>query len=232
MNKNVNLKLEDRDTLHLKVCNILRKAILQGDFEPGERLIQEELASALDVSRMPVREALRKLETEGLIELIPHRGAIVKPLNVEDVDEIYTLRATLEGLAVRKSVGRMTAEDIEKLENLVDRMKSAGDAEQFVKINIEYHRLLMKHCIWKRLLSFIETLWNGFPQQTPHMLSGQVNLSNREHDEILQAVKEKDPDKAARLVSSHIQRTGKLLIENIHQSKGEQKSLLQRLKDQ
>jgi DNA-binding GntR family transcriptional regulator len=232
MNKNVNLKLEDRDTLHLKVCNVLRKAILQGDFEPGERLIQEELASALGVSRMPVREALRKLETEGLIELVPHRGAIVKPLHVEDVEEIYTLRAKLEKLAVSKSVGKTNQEDIQKLEYLVDEMKEADEAEEFVNANIEYHRMLMKHCPWNRLLSFIETLWNGFPQQTPHMLPGQVDLSNQEHDKILQAVKDGDADKAANLVSNHIQRTGKSLIESIRKSKGEHRSLLQKIGDQ
>jgi len=232
MNKNLDLKLEDRDTLHLKVCNVLRKAILQGDFEPGERLIQEELAKALDVSRMPVREALRKLETEGLIELVPHRGAIVKPFNVQDIEEIYTLRAELESLAVSKSVGSIKQEDIQKLENLTKQMKKSIEAEEFVEANIEYHRMLMKHCSWKRLLSFIETLWNGFPQQTPHMLAGQVDLSNQEHDEILNAVKDGDADRAASLLADHIKRTGKSLIESIHKSKGEPRSLLQKIEDQ
>lgn len=232
MNKNVNLKLEDRDTLHLKVCNVLRKAILQGDFEPGERLIQEELASELEVSRMPIREALRKLETEGLIELVPHRGAIVKPLNIEDVEEIYTLRATLEKLAVSKSVSRTTPEDIQRMEYLVGQMKMTNDAEVFVDLNVEYHRLLMKHCPWNRLLSFIETLWNGFPQQTPDMLPGQMELSNQEHDEMLQAVKDGDADKAASLISHHIERTGRYLIESLRKSRSEHRSLFQKIQDQ
>lgn len=228
MNKDVDLRLEDRETMDLKVCNILRKAILQGDFEPGERLVQEELANLLGVSRMPVREALRKLEGEGLIKLVPHRGAIVKSLTVEDVEEIYALRSNLEKIAIGKSIGKMKPEDINKLERLVSEMKKASDAQEFVETNIEFHRMLMKYCTWNRLLSVIETLWNGFPQQTPHMLKGQMELSNKEHDAILQAVKEKDAYKAAELVSDHITRTGEALIESIRQSKNEQNSLLQR----
>lgn len=229
MEKNLNLKLEDRDTLHLKVCNVLRKAILEGNFEPGERLKQEELAGALGVSRMPVREALRKLETEGLIELVPHRGAIVKSFNTDDVEEIYELRSSLEKMAVQKSVKHMTPEDISELDRLTSEMKNTNDAERFVNANIQFHRILTKHCSWDRLLSFIETLWNGFPQQTPHMLSGQVELSNQEHDHILQAVKKNDALKAADLVSRHISRTGEALIENIEKSQSGQKSLLQKI---
>lgn len=226
-NKKLNLQLEDRDTLHLKVANVLRKAILQGDLEPGERLIQEELATALGVSRMPVREALRKLEIEGLIELVPHRGAIVKSLNIEDVEEIYVLRATLERLAVKGSVEKMKEEDIKRLEFLTSSMKGAGDPEDFVEANIEFHRLLMKHCSWGRLLSFIETLWNGFPQQTPHMLPNQVYLSNKEHDEILEAVKTCQSEKAADLLYDHIYRTGQMLLESIRNSNKENNSLTQ-----
>lgn len=230
-NKKLNLKLEDRDTLPLKVANVIRKAILQGEIEPGERLIQEDLANVLGVSRMPVREALRKLEIEGLIELVPHKGAIVKPLNMGDVEEIYQLRATLESMAVKRSVGEMTEDEIKKLEFLSSAMKATDDPEEFVETNIEFHRLLMKHCKWDRLLSFIETLWNGFPQQTPHMLPNQVYLSNKEHDEILNAVKEKQSEKAGDLLYGHIFRTGQSLLESIRESKKEDSGLIQKLKE-
>lgn len=215
MSKKLDLKLENRDTLHLKVCNVLRKAILQGDFEPGQRLIQSELAESLDVSRMPIREALRKLEAEGLVKLEPHRGAIVKPMNVEDVEEIYELRANLEKMAVQKSVPKMTKEDLRKLEKLVKEMEKAEDSDDFISSNIAFHHLLIKRCPWSRLLSFIETLWNGFPQQTPTLLSGQVDFSNVEHRQILSAVEEGDADKAAGLVTEHIRRTGTALVENM-----------------
>ncbi|WP_257351122.1 GntR family transcriptional regulator [Pseudalkalibacillus decolorationis] len=214
MSKKLNLKIEDRNTLQLKVCNALRKAILQGEFEPGERLIQSELAESLNVSRMPIRESLRILETEGLVKLEPHRGAIVKPMNVEDIKEIYELRTNLEKLAVQLSVPKINKEDIRQLENLVEKMENADDPDIFIDANITFHHVLIKRCTWSRLLSFIETLWNGFPQHTPTLLPGQIDESNREHRQILEAVIDGDADKAAELISDHIKRTGKALVES------------------
>ncbi|MEB3103626.1 GntR family transcriptional regulator [Ferviditalea candida] len=211
----LNLVLEDKDTLHLKVTRVIRNAILRGEFQPGERLVQEELAQALKVSRMPVREALHKLESEGLVILEPHRGAIVKKVDVEDLDEIYYLRSQLEKMAVELSVPRMTLDDIAKLEELLQRMEGIDDVERFVEANIEFHKLLVKYCAWKRLLNFIETLWNGLPQQTPHFLEGQLEISNREHREIVEAVKVKDSAKAGQLLSEHILRTGRELMKKI-----------------
>lgn len=206
------LMLTDRDTTYEKVCHILREAILKGDFKPGDRLVQTELADAIGVSRMPVREALRKLEVEGLIEIVPHRGAVVKPFNTEDIREIYALRAQLEKMAVELSAERMTVSDMDQLENLAETMEEAGDASVFVENNILFHRLLIKRCPWPRLTGFIETLWNGFPQQTPHILDKQIEKSNLEHRDILEAIKRKDAHHAANLVASHISRTGYTLV--------------------
>lgn len=217
MAKKLNLKLQDRDTLHLKVCNALRKAILCGDLKPGERLVQAELAEALGVSRMPVREALRKLESEGLVTIEPHRGAIVKSFSIEDIREIYELRAELEKMAVEKSIRNMKEEDVAAMDRLVLEMEQATDVETFIEKNIEFHRLLLSRCPWNRLLDFIETLWNGFPQQTPLLIKGQVHRSNEEHRKILLAVKERDAEKAAWLLSEHILRTGESLIASLQE---------------
>ncbi|KQU25863.1 hypothetical protein ASG65_14770 [Bacillus sp. Leaf13] len=219
MKKNLNLKLEDRDTLHLKVTNVIRQEILNGNFEPGERLVQEELANSLGVSRMPVREALRLLEAEGLIQLEPHKGAIVKSMDVEDVEEIYEMRSKLEGLAVSISANKLSEEEIIELEKLTMQMKNNNEEEDFVKANIEFHSILMKHCNWKRLIGVIEKLWNGFPQQTPTMLSGQIDQSNKEHEEILEAIKRNDAEHAGVLVSNHIKRTGNLLVKNMQENR-------------
>ena len=209
------MESHELDTLHLKVSRVLREAILRGHFKPGERLVQEELASSLGVSRMPVREALRKLEAEGLVVIEPHRGAIVTSLSVEDIREIYGLRAPLEKLAVEMSVRQMGEGTIARLDELVLQMGQADDPGVFIDLNIEFHRLLISHCPWKRLISFIETLWNGFPQQTPHLLSGQTEISNREHREILQAIRQGDAEQAGELVYRHISRTGENLVRSI-----------------
>jgi len=209
------LLIENRDTLHLKVCNRIREAILRGDFKPGERLKQSELADAMGVSRMPIREAFRKLESEGLIILEPHKGAVVKPINVSDIEEIYTLRAELEKMAVYQSVEHLSEDDHRQLTTLVEHMEAAQDVDEFIEYNIEFHRLLMKNCKWERLNSIISNLWNGLPQQTPHILTGQKETSNVEHRSILNAVVNKDKETAAYLVSKHISRTGEKLVKSL-----------------
>ncbi|MEH7121707.1 GntR family transcriptional regulator [Bacillus sp. JJ1503] len=213
------LRIENRDTLHLKVCNILREAIIRGDFRPGERLKQSDLADKLGVSRMPVREAFRKLESEGLILLEPHKGAVVKSINIEDIEEIYALRAELEKMAVYKSMDLLTEEDKNELSDLVEKMESAVDVDEFIQHNIDFHRLLVRRCKWERLNSFIGTLWSGFPQQTPHLIKGKMETSNHEHREILEAVISGNKETAAALVSKHIFRTGEQLIQSLEDDK-------------
>ncbi|NEU31385.1 GntR family transcriptional regulator [bacterium LRH843] len=214
-NKISNLRIEDRDTLHLRVSHILREAILRGDFEQGERLVQSELAAALGVSRMPIREALRKLESEGLVTLEPHRGAIVRSIKIKDVVEIYGLRSQMEKMAVELSIDLFTDEDIQKLEASIFKMEHARDVDEFIQENIEFHRLLISRCPWERLLSFIQTLWNGFPQYTPHFIAGQIETSNEEHRTILTAIKEKDTKKVSLLVEDHIKKTGEKLVNSL-----------------
>ena len=209
------LQLDNKDILHQKVCNVLREAILKGILKPGERLKQSELAEELGVSRMPIREALRVLETEGLILLEPHKGAIVKSISKEDFKEIYALRSVLESLAVEKSVLYMTNKEIEELKTFVDIMENTEQIEEFIMYNNEFHKLLIKHCQWDRLNSFVQILWNGFPQQTPRFLEGQKTLSNKEHRLILEAVIARDALKAGSLMAGHIQRTGNKLVEDI-----------------
>ncbi|MGG3563903.1 GntR family transcriptional regulator [Neobacillus rhizosphaerae] len=214
MEKN-GLMIENRDTLHLRVCNLIRQAILKGDFKPGERLKQADLADAMGVSRMPIREAFQKLEAEGLIKLEPHKGAVVKSIHVGDIEEIYALRAELEKMAVYQSIEHLTDEDIKQLTALVEQMELSEDVDEFINYNIEFHRLLIKRCTWERLNSFISTLWNGLPQQTPHILNGQKDTSNIEHRSILNAVINKDKETAANLVSNHISRTGNMLVKSL-----------------
>lgn len=214
MEKN-GLMIENRDTLHLRVCNLIRQAILKGDFKPGERLKQADLADAMGVSRMPIREAFQKLEAEGLIKLEPHKGAVVKSIHVGDIEEIYALRAELEKMAVYQSIEHLTDEDMKQLNALVEQMELSEDVDEFINYNIEFHRLLIKRCTWERLNSFISTLWNGLPQQTPHILHGQKDTSNIEHRSILNAVMNKDKETAANLVSNHISRTGNMLVKSL-----------------
>lgn len=215
--KKSELKLEGKDleTIPSKVCRILRDAILKGDFKPGQRLVQDELASLIGVSRMPVREAIKRLEAEGLVTIEPHRGAIVKSFDLQEIEEIYHLRCLLEKEAVKDSVQHITPAILDQLEKIVLQMEETEDIETFVKLNIRFHHALISCCPWKRLTEMIESLWNGFPQQTPHILPEQMEHSKEEHKAILQAVVDQDAIKAAELIKNHIQRTGKEIIKNM-----------------
>ena len=213
------LRLSNQDMLPTKVVNILRNKILNGEYQPDEKLVQSTLAEQLGVSRMPIREALKKLELEGLVTIEPHRGAVVKSITIEDIKEIYTLRAELEKLALSLSIPRLTELDLNQLKVKLSEMEQSENVEDFVSANIEFHRLMIKGCSWKRLLSFIETLWNGFPQHTPHLLPEQVQKSNAEHKEILTAILNKDSEKASMLLGMHIERTGNSLVGKIFEKR-------------
>ena len=215
-------RIENRDTLHLKVCNVIREAILKEEFKPGERLKQADLAEVLGVSRMPVREAFRILESEGLIKLEPHKGAVVKSIRMDDIEEIYALRAELEKMAMLQSFDTLTEEDVQQLSLLADKMELCEEVADFIGFNIEFHRLLIERCKWERLNTFISTLWNGLPQQTPHFIKGQKDLSNVEHRAILHAILRNEKEAAADLLSKHISRTGEMLIRQLR-DEGQQK---------
>jgi DNA-binding GntR family transcriptional regulator len=215
MTEKVDLRIGNREMLHNQVCSVLRRAILKGDFKPGQRLVQTELAELTGVSRMPIREALRTLELEGLISMEPHKGAVVRPLKKEDILEIYELRAVLEPLGLKKSIANFTKQDIGNLTTYHESMLETNSAEEYVEINVDFHHLLFSRCRSPRLLGFIETISRGFAQDTPQIIPGQIEKSNQEHERILKEIKNKNPEKAASFLAEHIERTGKELIRSM-----------------
>lgn len=213
-----NLRLDDRSTLHKRVVSRLREAILKGEFEPGERLVQDELAEAMGVSRMPIREALRQLEIEGLVTLVPHKGAIVTPVTAEDIEEIYHLRAVLEPIAVERSLPNLTEEDKRTLRQLADDMEKSAlneDAEKFVQKNAEFHRVMRKGCTWRRAHMILEMLWHGFPPHTPGILPGQIERSLTEHKQMLELIEKGNIDQLKNVIRKHILRTGDAFKEHL-----------------
>jgi DNA-binding GntR family transcriptional regulator len=209
----------DAETLPTKIYKILRDAIMKGQLQPGDRLVQNDIAQSLGVSRMPVREAVKQLASEGYVLFEPHKGAIVKKFSVMELEEIYLLRAKLEPLAVIESLNNTDhLQLIHKLEQLNNEMKKCEEIDEYVQLNIEFHHLLIKDCPLEKLNSIIENLWNGFPQQTPHLLEKQVSTSIEEHEQIINALKSKNIERTSQLVEAHITRAGKDVIQNIAQN--------------
>lgn len=210
---------QDRATLQFKVTTKLRELILRGEFKMGERLMQEEWAGKLGVSRMPLREALRQLEVEGLVRIEPRRGAVVTPISAEDIEEIYQLRAVLEGEAVVRALPFLDNEDVEELETLYEQMRELkadeSDMELYMKLNEEFHRIIREGCPWKRIQGFIDTLWKGIPPYTPSLLPNHLQESHNEHGLMVQCIKQKNEVELREVTERHILRTKENLIDII-----------------
>lgn len=192
------------------VVEIIREAILSGALKPGERLTQEELANHLEVSSTPVREALRQLETEGLIEYIPHKGVRVAELSVEDVREIFMIRSVLEALATRLAVPNLGHDELRKLEELHKQMVdllSRDSLEQLGDVNRQFHMTLYKASKCTVLCDMISNLWTKIPwYDVWTTIPGRAQEVWQEHDKIMAAVRKRDPDLAADMIREHCER--------------------------
>jgi DNA-binding GntR family transcriptional regulator len=194
---------------------------MSGILKKGERLIQEEWAERLEVSRMPIREALTQLQMEGLVELVPHKGAIVTPITRDNIEEIYHTRAFLEGLAVEKSLPYLTTEDINQLKDILIQMEkmeiSDSTNDQYTQLNAAFHETLRKGCPWSRVQKMVETL--GISPIAPNLLVNYHRETQREHRMIYEAVLRGDPSEVKAAVEYHILRTKNNLINYMEEIK-------------
>ncbi|WML54529.1 GntR family transcriptional regulator [Neobacillus sp. PS3-12] len=212
---------EDKSTVVSYVTKNLRKAIMSGKLKKGDRLIQEEWADRLKVSRMPIREALTQLQMEGLVELVPHKGAIVTPITKDNIEEIYHTRALLEGLAVEKSLPFLTEKDKKQLKDILDRMEGMKitDAtnDQYIQLNSAFHETLRVGCPWTRVEKIVETL--GISPIAPNLLVNYYPETQREHRMIYEAALRGDPAELRAAVEYHILRTKNNLIQYMEEIK-------------
>ena len=199
------------DVSSARVAAYLREAILGGVLQPGDRIRQEEVASRLGASRLPVREALRMLEAEGLTEHEAHKGARVPRLSAHEVDVIYRMREKLEPLALTESVPLLTDDDLGRLDDVQRRIEENDEIEKFLDLDREFHLLTYSACPIDPLSSMVTRLWNS----TQHYRRAFVALGGRdrmwvvnaEHRLILDAIARRDVTDAERFVEGHIRRT-------------------------
>jgi DNA-binding GntR family transcriptional regulator len=194
-----------------RVAAYLRHEILSGSIKPGERLRQEDIAERLGASRLPVREALRMLELEGLTENLVNRGARVPLLDMHQVDVLYQMRERLEPLALSESLQGLTGEQLQQLDELQDRIEACADVSEFIELDREFHLLTYAGCAIDQLNASIVRLWNCTQHYRREfmLVSGQFRwwIVNAEHRLILDAIERRDPIDAERYLSGHIRRT-------------------------
>jgi len=202
---------EGPNLLSQRVTNEIRDLILNGKLAPGERIGQEALAERFGTSRIPVREALRQLESEGLVSLVPNSGASVAKLDLHECLEIYKIRELLEPLALSESIPHLTDADIAALEAATLAMETTTDSDEFLRLDRDFHLSSYRGANTMRLRALVENYWNT----TQHYRRAYVGLiwpqGNwiifYEHRLLVEAIKRRDVEEAGRILSSHIRRT-------------------------
>jgi DNA-binding GntR family transcriptional regulator len=186
------------------VYDVLREAILSGAFAPGEHLRQEALATAIGVSRLPVRAALVRLDAEGLVEFHPRRGAVVQTLTHSEITEIYELRSLLETYALRKSMTTMTPERVARLRELAAQLDSEAEGDPFLEKRVLFYRELYDAGNAPRLTELIEGLRSSVGRYLLGWRVSQPGTGHATHSQLVEHVAKGDVDGAEQWLRQHL----------------------------
>lgn len=214
------IRVSKKKPLREEVYESLKKAILHGKLRAGQRLIEEQLAHQVGISRTPVREAFHKLERDELVTRLPKGGFAVRKFTKEDVEEIFGIRSALESYAAYLATLHITPERISTLEEKINETEKAlqkGDDEKVVQLHTEFHDLLYKACKSKKLLEMINNYRDYFYRYRSALLRTEkgMNYSLEGHRRMVAAMKKKNPRLAERLVRSHLARGKELVFKEI-----------------
>jgi DNA-binding GntR family transcriptional regulator len=203
--KDINI---DNTPLSEKIAHTIRNNIIKGIIKPGERLVEPKLSEMMGISRTPIREALRLLEMEGFIEIIPRRGALVTNLTRKDIDDIFIIKMKLEPLASRLAVEYIDKNDLEKMSELAKKLEagSAKGITQLINWNYDFHNIFIYKCGNERLIKMLEGLQQQFKRATVYSFSteGRTKEVNEEHNRLIKAFEDKDADLVDEIVETHV----------------------------
>ncbi|MCI5995780.1 MAG: GntR family transcriptional regulator [Blautia sp.] len=204
------------------VFNTLRQAILKGELKPGERLMEIQLANRLGVSRTPVREAIRKLELEGLVLMIPRKGAEVAEITIKDLEDVLEVRAALEELAVKDACLNITEEQLQELRKANMDFKKSMEGDDLisrVQADMRFHEIIYDATNNRRLVQILNNLREQMYRYRMEYLKDrsmyQVLLN--EHEDILQGLEQHDLEKAGEAICIHIENQKESIINSIRE---------------
>lgn len=214
----VKQEVTDKYSLRGRVFHKIRDDILAGKYKEHEELREVAIGEELGVSRTPVREAFRQLELEGLIQIVPNKGAYVTGITVKDVKDIYMIRSRLEGLCARWSTEHITDEQLEEMEEnvyLAEFHAGKGHMDQIAELDNRFHEILYESCDSKMLEHLLRDYHNYvFRVRKQTLSTSRGAISNNEHRLILEAIKAKDPDKAEELAHAHMINAFENMVKN------------------
>jgi len=224
-------KFEKHQTLRERVADMLRDAIIHGKLKPDERVSEPELARRLGISRTPIREALRQLDSEGFVVVIPRRGARIVSISEKDVTDFYELKSVLEGYAARLATKVLTDKDIDKMENINNQMSkllAKTEWKQIFRFHNEFHEIFIRACGNEQLYQTLLGLTKKFQRfRILLLMEGKAERSIEQHKELIVAFKKRDAMAAERLAGANAILGKELIIKDIlHKIKGMDTSLI------
>lgn len=224
MQDNLSMQMNDFLPLRDVVFNTLRQAILTGELKPGERLMEIHLANKLGVSRTPIREAIRKLELEGLVTMIPRRGAEVAQITEKSMNDVLEVRRALDALCVELACERITEEDLGRLKQACEAFEAAvrtKDIKKVAKADVELHDIIVQATGNQRLMQLINNLSEQMYRYRFEYIKdiGQHQRLIDEHRMIYESIVKKDKEAASQAAHVHIDNQKKAIISQIRSEK-------------
>jgi len=209
-----------RKTSHAagKILENIRDAIISGTMPPGSRVSEPDLAERHGISRTPIREAFRQLESEGYLTVIPRKGALVSAFSPKDVEEFYAIKSILEGYAARRACKNLSDREIDRMQTINERLRemaNQGDVKHFFKVHNDFHDLFIKASDNEKLRDMINNLVTRFQRLRLMSLSvpGRMAVSVQEHTKIIEAFRRRDCETAEALVRTNAEYGGKVLMD-------------------
>ena len=214
------IKLDSYQPLREVVCETLRNAIVSGILQPGERLMEIQVAEELGVSRTPVREAIRKLELEGFVVMIPRRGTYVSDLSIKDINEVYEVRTALDVLAAELAAERITEEELEEMERLlveIGEYIEIYDMDKIVEADSKFHDILYRASRNERLVGIINNLREQLTRFRSLSMSypGRLKDMLGEHTRLVEALGQRNVALAKNLAGEHMANAEQTLLKNM-----------------
>lgn len=214
------VNLDSYKPLRELVLEAIREAIVAGTLKPRERLMEIQLAEELGVSRTPIREALRKLELEGFIVMVPRKGAYVADISIKDIADVFEIRAALEGLAAALAAERITEEELEYMERcLVEKADAikTGNMEKLIDADTKFHEAIYQSSRNERLYAIISNLREQIQRlrSTSLAVPGRMKESLDEHRVIVEAIQSRDSQLARQAAQEHIENAENIIMESI-----------------
>lgn len=190
------------------VYDLIKQRIEKQEYSQGDSIVISSVAKEVDASPIPVREAMKRLETEGYVKIIPHKGAVVTRFSEKQIAEIIEIRAVLEGLAAKKAIQHIKNEDLEKLDKLIKYMDISIDAQdvlEYRNLNREFHTLIYTASMSKRLCDMISQLWDISNWAYSRMMESPeiMKRSNSEHRELINLLKDKKENNIEEFIRYH-----------------------------